>query len=104
MHLAVPSNPDSLSVSFPDVGSISANLRDPSDLNAPNPAVRRITDVTNVICAVNTMGQQRYRWSSYNAWCWDGQTTRQEWVGLITQIYYYSSVTPHHPLFAKVVL
>ena len=99
MHLAVPSNPDALSVSFPDVGSISANLRDPSDSNAPGPAVRRITDVTNVICAVNTMGQQRYRWSSYNAWCSDGQTKRPEWEGLITKIYYYSSVTPQPPSF-----
>lgn len=94
VHLAIPSTPNANSISLPGVGGVGADLRDATDRNAPKPVNRRITDPTNIICAVNTMGQQRYRLSSYNGWCWDGVTTRPQWKGLIQQIYYYALVTP----------
>lgn len=48
-----------------------------ADLNPPatNAAV---PSAANIICAVNTQGQQRYRYGNYNGWCWDG-TMRRVW-------------------------
>jgi hypothetical protein len=56
-------------------------IQNPSSNQAPRPATNTVgaNDASWIICAVNIQGQQRYSYSSFNGWCWDGQSTRDVW-------------------------
>jgi hypothetical protein len=77
-------------------GSVTGgSLQDPSDNKNPKPATYTLTDASWIICAVNTMGQQRFQMTSFNGWCWDGVSRRQMWNGLGMQLSYFAFVTPY---------
>ncbi|EAU34904.1 conserved hypothetical protein [Aspergillus terreus NIH2624] len=56
----------------------------------PPPVTTTVESSTWVICAVNTMGEQRYRFGSRaNALCTDAQTTMPVWNGLLHVVKFY---------------
>ncbi|KAK9415490.1 putative chitinase [Seiridium unicorne] len=59
----------------------AGRIQDPSDSQAQQPSTHAVSanDASWIICAVNIQGQQRYSYSSFNGWCWDGQSTRDVW-------------------------
>jgi hypothetical protein len=71
-------NPDS---QWPDQDFSSGRITGDSRTNAP--VTTTVGSSTWVICAVNTMGQQRYRFGDRpNGLCTDGQSTKNTWSGL----------------------
>ena len=60
----------------------------------PPPVTTTVESSTWVICAVNTMGEQRYRFGSRaNALCTDAQTTMPVWNGLLHVVKFYQYVS-----------
>ncbi|KAK9775004.1 putative chitinase [Seiridium cardinale] len=59
----------------------AGRIQDPSDGQAQQPSTHAVSanDASWIICAVNIQGQQRYSYSSFNGWCWDGQSMRDVW-------------------------
>ncbi|KAL3435418.1 hypothetical protein BDV09DRAFT_185002 [Aspergillus tetrazonus] len=56
----------------------------------PRPATTTVGPSTWVICAVSTMGQERYRFESRaNGLCTDAQTTMPVWGGLASVVKFY---------------
>ncbi|KAK6063947.1 hypothetical protein SCUP234_13210 [Seiridium cupressi] len=59
----------------------AGRIQNPSDGQAQQPSTQagKANDGGWIICAVNIQGQQWYSYSSFNGWCWDGQSTRDIW-------------------------
>lgn len=101
LHLAYPEE-GGQQVVLPGVGSLTAQLFDPSDRNKPRP-VNYVTNAQErIICGVNTMGQDRFRInpSAMNGYCWDGVSRRPAWRGLITTISYFYCMIDFRPAAA----
>ncbi|KAF7176523.1 hypothetical protein CNMCM7691_002841 [Aspergillus felis] len=78
-------NPDG---QWPDQSFSSGLITGGSSTN--DPVTTTVGSSTWVICAVNTMGQQRYRFGDRpNGLCTDGQSTKTAWSGLYTILVVY---------------
>lgn len=89
LHLAFPqanANPDS---QWPDQAFTSGTISGGTGRNRP--VTRTVGSSTWIICAVNKMGQQRYRYAGANGYCWDGASTKGAWssVGQIIRVFQY---------------
>ncbi|PKY05235.1 hypothetical protein P168DRAFT_310631 [Aspergillus campestris IBT 28561] len=87
LFLTYPRNNEQPDAQWPDQaftdGTITGKGKTP-------PATDTVASSTQVICAVNTMGQQRYRFESRaNGLCTDGQTTKKSWKGLVDVLVVY---------------
>ncbi|RDW72386.1 uncharacterized protein DSM5745_07558 [Aspergillus mulundensis] len=87
LHLAFPqanANPDS---QWPDQAFTSGTISGGTGRNRP--VTRTVGSSTWIICAVNKMGQQRYRYAGANGYCWDGASTKGAWssVGQIIRVF-----------------
>ncbi|RHZ63588.1 uncharacterized protein CDV56_105060 [Aspergillus thermomutatus] len=77
-------NPDS---QWPDQSFTRGTITGKSGNKGP--ATDVVGSSTWVICAVNTMGQQRYQYAGANGMCTDGRTTKKTWDGLYDMLVYY---------------
>ncbi|KAJ3495219.1 hypothetical protein NLG97_g3552 [Lecanicillium saksenae] len=41
------------------------------------PSTTKVDNAAYVLCAINTQGQQRYKFTSFNAYCWDGTSYKE---------------------------
>ncbi|OAA77046.1 Chitinase II [Akanthomyces lecanii RCEF 1005] len=85
--LAYPKTASATSPTFPGLRSMSGNLFAGKSYTPRNKALK---SMDNVICAVSTNGQNRFRSNSVNGYCWDGVQTRKKWGGLIDVIVAFS--------------
>ncbi|KAM3447483.1 hypothetical protein MY3296_008663 [Beauveria thailandica] len=87
IQLAYPKTAAATSPTFPGLRSMSGNLFAGKSYT---PMVKALKSMDNVICAVSTNGQNRFRTVSINGYCWDGVQTRKKWGGLIDVIVAFS--------------
>lgn len=87
VQLAYPKTASATSPTFPGLRSMSGNLFAGKSYTPRNKALK---SMDNVICAVSTNGQNRFRSNSVNGYCWDGVQTRKKWGGLIDVIVAFS--------------
>jgi hypothetical protein len=72
-----PNNPPNQA--FPPQDFQAGRINNPSSASRPRPVTYTVGSAEWIICALNIMGQQRYRYESYNGWCWDGASWRDIW-------------------------